>query len=197
MAALRDSERDIDLTDNGINVSELGDTIDEEPSSVASPDLPEPPSPAGTEETASPTYTRRNTMSFQGGPSTPAPANPGAVPPPQPATASPGDTPRRPKIKEREVFSGERSKLREWLAQMKVYFKLVRWANGHDAEKIVYTTSLLRGSTGTWMTPYSKDLKQPSWTTWPQFPEELQNQFGIIDKKGEVRNKLKSIIQRK
>lgn len=136
-------------------------------------------------------------MSLQGGPSTPAPVNPGPAPPPQPATILAGDTPRRPKIKEPDVFRGERSKLREWLAQMKVYFRLVGWADGHDAEKIVYTTSLLRGSAGTWMTPYIEDLKQPSWTTWPQFAEELQNQFGIIDKKGEARNKLKNIIQGK
>ena len=46
---------------------------------------------------------------------------------------------------------------------MKVYVRLVGWAEGHDAEKIVYTTSLQRGSAGTWMTPYIEDLKQPSW----------------------------------
>ena len=57
---------------------------------------------------------------------------------------------------------GERAKLREWLAQMKVYFRLVGWAEGHDTEKIVYTTSLVRGSAGTWMTPYIEDLKQPT-----------------------------------
>ena len=80
-------------------------------------------------------------MSLQGGPSTPAPANPGPVPPTQPATILAGDTPRRPKIKEPDTFRGERFKLREWLAQMKVYFRLVGWAEGHDAEKIVYTSA--------------------------------------------------------
>ena len=44
---------------------------------------------------------------------------------------------RRPKIKEPDVFRGERSKLQEWLAQMKVYFRLVGWAEVHDMEKIV------------------------------------------------------------
>ena len=46
-----------------------------------------------------------------------------------------------------------------------VYFRLVGWAEGHDTEKIVYTTSLLRGSAGTWMTAYIEDLKQPTWAT--------------------------------
>ena len=74
---------------------------------------------------------------------------------------------------------------------------LVGWSEGHDTEKIVYTTSLLRGSVGTWMTPYIEDLKQPTWITWLQFAEELRNQFGVIDRKGEVRNRLKNITQGK
>ena len=95
------------------------------------------------------------------------------------------------------MFRGERAKLREWLAQMKVYFRLVGWAEGHDTEKIVYTTSLLRGSAGTWMTPYIEDLKQPCWTTWLQFAEELRNQFGVSDRKGEARNRFRNISQGK
>ena len=95
------------------------------------------------------------------------------------------------------MFRGERSKLRESLAQMKVYFRLEGWPEGHDTGKIVYTTSLLRGSAGTWMTPYIEDLKLPTWTTWPQFAEELRNQFGVIDRKGEARNTLKNIKQGK
>ena len=130
-------------------------------------------------------------MSRQGQPSGSAPPAANTVPV-QPTME--GNT-RRPKIQEPDVFRGERSKLREWLAQMKVYFRLVGWAKGHDMEKIVYTTSLLRGSAVTWMTPYIEDLKQPPWTTWPQFAEELRNEFGVINRKGEARNRLKNIIQ--
>ena len=79
-----------------------------------------------------------NTMNTQGGPANLAPANPGPAPPPQPTLAPVGENPRRPKIKEPDVFRGERSKLQEWLAQMKVYFRLVGWADGHNPEKIVY-----------------------------------------------------------
>ena len=128
-------------------------------------------------------------MSNQGQPS-------GSVPPadkPGPAQPTIEGKMRRPKIKEPDVFRGERAKLREWLAQMKVYFRLVGWAEGHDTEKIGYTTSLLRGSAGTWMTLYLEDLKQPYWTMWLQFAEELRNQFGIIDRKGEARNRPKNM----
>ena len=197
MEAPRDNKGDINLSDNDISVSELEDALDQERSRAPSPDIPEPPSPAETEETASPAQTRRNTMNTQGGPVNSASANPGNAPPPQPSTARVGEISRRPKIKELDVFRVERSKLREWLAQIKVYFRLVGWADGYDTEKIVYSTSVLRGSAGTWMTLYIEELKQPTWTTWPQFGEDLQNQFGIIDKKGEARNKLQNIIQEK
>ena len=132
-------------------------------------------------------------MSRQGQPSGSAPPadNPG------PAQPTIEGNMRRPKIKEPDVFRGERVKLRECLAQMKVYFRLVGWAEGHDTEKILYTTSLLGGSAGTLMTPYIEDLKQPTWTTWLQFAEELRNQFGVIDGKGDARNRLKNITQGK
>ena len=114
MAAPRDSERDIDLTDNDINGSDLGDALDQtqELARGPSPDTPEPPSPAGSEDTASPAQIRRNTMSRQGQPSGSGPPadNPG---PAQPAIEG---NARRPKIKEPDVFRGEIAKLREWLA---------------------------------------------------------------------------------
>ena len=47
------------------------------------------------------------------------------------------------------------------------------------------------------MTPYIEDLKQPIWITWPQFAEELRNQFSVIDRMGEARNRLKNITQGK
>ena len=74
---------------------------------------------------------------------------------------------------------------------------LMGWANDHDQEKITYTTSLLRGYAESGITPYIENLKRPTWETWPQFTEELNNQFGIFDKKGEARNRLKHIKQGK
>ena len=42
---------------------------------------------------------------------------------------------RKPKIKEPDTYQGERHKLRGWLAQLQVYFKAIKWAEGHDDEK--------------------------------------------------------------
>jgi len=60
---------------------------------------------------------------------------------------------RKPKTKEPEVYRGERHKLRVWLAQLIVYYRTVGWQNGHDEQKILYATSLLRDDAGTWITP--------------------------------------------
>ena len=67
MAAPRDSERDIDFTDNDISVSELEVSLDQEPSRAPSSDIPELPSLAGIKETATPAQTIQNTMNIQGG----------------------------------------------------------------------------------------------------------------------------------
>jgi len=104
---------------------------------------------------------------------------------------------RRPKAKEPEVYRGERHKLRGWLAQLIVYYRTVRWQNGHDEEKILYTTSLLRDDAGTWITPYAEERITPAWDNWAGFKAELQRQFGVIDAKGEARIRLKNMKQGK
>jgi len=55
----------------------------------------------------------------------------------------------KPKAKEPEVYQGERHKLRGWLAQLVVYYRTVGWQSGHDEEKILFATSLLRDDAGT------------------------------------------------
>jgi len=102
---------------------------------------------------------------------------------------------RKPKVKEPEVYRGERHKLREWLAQLIVYYRRVGWQNGHDEEKILYTTGLLRDDAGTWITPYTEERITPTWDNWAGFKAQLQRQFGVIDGKGEGRMRLKNMKQ--
>ena len=71
------------------------------------------------------------------------------------ASLSGGTT--KPKAKEPEVYRGERHKVRGWMAQLIVYYRTVGWQNGHDEEKILYATSLLRDDAGTWITPYAEE----------------------------------------
>jgi len=96
----------------------------------------------------------------------------------------------KPKAKELEVYQGERHKLGGWLAQLIVYYRTVEWQNGHDEEKILYATSLLRDDPGTWITPSAEERITPIWDDWAGFKAELHRQFGVIDAKGEASIKL-------
>ena len=100
----RDNKRDIDLTDTDLNVSGLGEALEqaERSTRAPSPDTPEPASPAATEETAFSVNTRRNTMSLRDGAS-----NTGqAEPVPNPTTQR--EDAKKLKLKEPDVFRGER-----------------------------------------------------------------------------------------
>jgi len=100
---------------------------------------------------------------------------------------------RKPKAKEPEVYRGERHKLRGGLAQLIVHYRTVGWQNGHDEEKILYATSLLRDDAGTWITPYAEERITPAWDNWAGFKAEVQRQFSVIDAKGEARIRLKNM----
>jgi len=80
--------------------------------------------------------------------------------------------PRKHKAKEPEVHRGERHKRRGWLAQLIVYYRTVGWQNGHDEDKILYATSLLRDDAGTWITPYAEERMTPGWDNWAGFKAE-------------------------
>src|SRR6195952_3571323 len=193
-------ENDIDTLAENLDVSILGEALQYalRVSGAPSPTTLEPTSPVGSEETTKPGRTRRNTMAAQGEASastTTAPElNPDQLR--QIVTALSGGT-RRPKAKEPEVYSGERHKLRGWLAQLVVYYKTVGWQNGHVEEKILYATSLLRDDAGTRITPYAEERITPTWNIWAGFKEEQQSQFDVIDAKGEARIKLKNTKQGK
>ena len=102
---------------------------------------------------------------------------------------------RKPKIKEPDTYRGERHRLREWLAPLQVYFKVIKWAEGHDDEKILYAISLLRDDAGKWITPYTEELIPSTWGNWAEFAQELRSQFGVIDAKGEARITLQGMKQ--
>jgi len=154
-----------------------------------SPTTPEPPSPIGSEETEEQGRRRRNTMAAiteqGGGTSSEATRIMSPEQIRQIITSLSGGT-RKPKAKEPEVYRGERHKLSGWLAQLIVYYSGVGWQNGHDEEKILSATSLLRDDAGTWITPYAEERITPAWDNWAGFKAQLQRQFGVIDAKGEA-----------
>ena len=200
MALRQDNEGDIDLTDNDITVSEVGNALDQTlgESRLASPTTPKPALPAVSEETEYPSGTRRNTTTKHqtGESSIPAPTMPEITEDQleQIIQFLSGGT-RKPKIKEPDTYRGERHILRGWLAQLQVYLKAIKWAEEHKAENILYAISLLRDDAGKWITPYTEELIPSKWENWTGFAQELRSQFGVIDAKGEARITLKNMKQ--
>jgi len=196
------NENDIDPLAENLNLSSLGEELERALTEerAPSPTTPEPLSPIGSEEIEEQGTTRRNTMAAtaeQGGATsaeTPPILNPQQM---RQMIASLSGGTRKPKAKEPEVYRGERHKLRGWLAQLIVYYRTVGWQSGHDEDKILYATSLLRDDGGTWITPYAEERITPTWDNWAGFKAELQRQFGVIDAKGEARIRLKSLRQGK
>jgi len=165
-----------------------------------SPTTPQPSSPIGSEETADAGRSRRNTRAAtaeQGG--APSAETTPILSPEQmrPILTSLSGGAKKPKAKEREVYPGERHKLRGWLAQLIVYYRTVWWQNGHDEQKIVYATSLLRHDARTWITPSAEERITPAWDNWAGFKAELQREFRVINTKGEARIRLKNMKQGK
>jgi len=102
---------------------------------------------------------------------------------------------KKPKIKEPRIFHGEWDQLRGWLAQLSVYFKGVGWEFDHNNDKIVYALRLLRGDALKWATPYIERRQDVTWSSWDDFKNQLQGQFGEIDEQGAARAKLMKMTQ--
>jgi len=81
---------------------------------------------------------------------------------------------RKPKIREPSTFDGDMDNLRGWLAQLAVYFEILGWEEGHNDDKIKYTTCLLRGDAMKSYTPYAEKAQAKSWTTWEEYQNELR-----------------------
>ena len=125
MAIQQDNEGDVDLTDNEITVSELRNALDQtlEKYRPSSPTTPEPTLPAVSEEAEYPSGTRRKTMTIHqtGESSTSAPAMPEMTQDQlQQIIQSLSGEIRKAKIKESDIYRGERHKLQGWLAQLQV-----------------------------------------------------------------------------
>jgi len=71
----------------------------------------------------------------------------------------------------------------------------VGWEFKYNNDKIVYALSLLRGDALKWATPYIERRQDVTWSSWDDFKNELQGQFGEIDEQGAARAKLMRMAQ--
>ena len=200
----RDNEGDVDLTDNTITVSELGEAL-EGPSRAGSPDTPEPVSPAASEETASSTITTRNTMSLPTNTGEASTAEGASQTPVQIAGFTDGqlveflwvlretNDHQGPKVKPPPRFGGDRSQLRTWLVQCNMYFGATRVTS--DTDRIAYTKSLLRDAAAKWMTPCAEGSRPETWTNWDGFVDALKGQCADVEAENSARTKIERMNQ--
>jgi len=200
-------DQEIDLPETEIDLEGLGEALAEaiQHSRAASATTDSSEEGSDSDETDA-VPTRRNTMVST---STPNPDTKGkGADPPLPSNLTPdqiqqiigaltggsGNT-KKPKIKEPSTFHGERDQLRGWLAQLSVYFKGVGWEFEYNNDKIVYALSLLIGDALKWATPYIERRQDVTWSSWDDFKNELQGQFGEIDEQGAARANLMRMSQ--
>ena len=198
-------DQEIDLTETEIALEGLGDVLAESIQYLRAASSTTDSSEVGSElDETEAVPTRRNTMPST---SNPNPDTKGKEGPPIPhlmpeqiqqiigaLTRGAGNT-NKHKIKEPSIFYGERDQLRGWLAQLSVYFKGVGWEFDYNNDKIVYALSLLRGDALKWAMPYIERQQDVTWSSWDDFKNELQGQFGEIDEQGVASAKLMRMAQ--
>jgi hypothetical protein len=175
-------------------VRELGEAIRSEAAEPASPVTPEHPSRPQTPEMSGETNSGMTTP--QGNPT-------GALAPVQMSIDQlqyllqqlyHPPAPSNPKVKDPELYYGERPKLHTFLTQCELKFNCVPNKFNLDAKKVNYTSSRHRGNTWAWIEP-SIMKGQSSYKTWEEFKTAITRAFGEADSKEVARRKFKSIQQ--
>ncbi len=199
-----DFEGDLDLTENEINLGELTETLSRvasEQGRPASPVTPEPTTPDGSQSPTTPRPTQRHREMASGSQQEATTNNMIVLTQEQfqqllgsrreeqePRT-------RGPKIKERDTFHGDRTKLRGFLVQLEIYFhNQPQMCKEHKARN-GFAISLLRDAAEKWITPYIEGTVAVPWTTWEELKQALKKMFGDIGAKEAAQNKLEKLRQ--
>lgn len=103
----------------------------------------------------------------------------------------------RPKIREPEVFKGERTALgvESWIGSLDLYFKLVKISHGQ--EQLWYALSLLRGDAQLWYNQLK--MYEPAFALpqdWEDLKRLVRKEFIPINAVIQARDKLASLVQR-
>jgi hypothetical protein len=100
-----------------------------------------------------------------------------------------------PKVREPEVFKGERNALmvESWINSMDLYFQLVRVEHGQ--EQLLYALSLLRGDAQLWYSQMRVYEAEQLPQDWSDFKMSLRKEFVPINAIIQARDKLAALVQ--
>ena len=83
------------------------------------------------------------------------------------------DRPVQLKPEKPPTFNGERTKLRSFLVLCRVYYAAMRITDNRT--NITFTETLFRGPAANWLTLFTEEKKERTWTTYQRLEEILQN----------------------
>lgn len=100
-----------------------------------------------------------------------------------------------PKVREPEVFHGERNALlvESWISSMELYFQLIKADHGQD--QLLYALSLLRGDAQLWYSQLKVYETEKLPQDWSDFKLLLRKEFIPINAVVQARDKLASLVQ--
>jgi hypothetical protein len=105
------------------------------------------------------------------------------------------------KIKEPDVYDGERAKLENFLQELDIYFTARSGMN--DLAKILFAASYFRETAASWFRPYMAGYTKNGGTDYPEvfdsyegFKETLRNFFGDSDRQAALERKILAMIQK-
>lgn len=101
-----------------------------------------------------------------------------------------------PRVREPEVFKGERNALavESWIYSVELYFKIIRVDHGQD--QLWYALSLLRGDAQLWYSQLKVYEAEKLPQDWSDFKVLLRKEFVPINAVVQARDRLASLIQR-
>lgn len=100
-----------------------------------------------------------------------------------------------PKVREPEVFKGERNSLvvESWINSMDLYFQLVKISNGQD--QLLYALSLLRSDAQLWYSQMKAYEMEQLPQDWCDLKVLIRKEFIPINSVIQARDKLASLVQ--
>ncbi|GLB35582.1 putative reverse transcriptase-rnase h-integrase [Lyophyllum shimeji] len=101
------------------------------------------------------------------------------------------------KIRTPNDFDGDRSKLNQWLQNIRLYLEMNSDVYNTDRKKITFALSFMNGGTaGPWKETMLDELfALDEWGTWKDFVQEIKDAFSAADAAGDARAKLKVLKQ--
>lgn len=109
-------------------------------------------------------------------------------------STSPASSPKEAKVNSPELFSGDRTKTRNFLVQVTVVFRIQASRFPNDETKVYFLGSFLRGPAASWFSPFV-EKQDPILKDWNAFLQQFKQTFEHPDRPAEAARQLRNLRQ--